>query len=178
MNQKIKMNTSLNQYTPQSSGKPNPKVAKLFHKFAILVLLLMLWDKSKNATCPSSVTSSTSASTQLDTLSASPSVEINNVEVGPVSAALYFMYFISSTLSAFVKLNYDGTKAWSKSVNFQILSKSLAVDKTENSVYFIKYISSGSPLIVGRLKASDGTLVDAQSQYVRFYCQLTNQKGL
>ena len=70
--------------------------------------------------------------------------------------------FVSSSQSAFVKLNSDGTKVWSKSINFQAFIRSLALDKTESSVYFIKN-SSGLTLIVGRLKTSDGTLADAQS---------------
>ena len=78
---------------------------------------------------------------------------------------LPFVYSSTTTptTTAFVKLNSDGTKAWSKSVNFLTLIKSLAVDNTENSVYFIQNTGS-TPLIVGRLKASDGTLIDAQSQ--------------
>ena len=87
-----------------------------------------------------------------------------DVRVGLVSDALYFMYnILSPTRTAFVRLNSDGSQAWSKSIGLVSCIKSLAIDDLENSVYFIKY-SSSAPMIVGRLKASDGTLVDAQSQ--------------
>ena len=110
------------------------------------------------------MTFSTSASTQLDTFTGYSSVQTYSVEAGPVSSALYFMYYLSSAAAtAFVKLNSDGTKAWSKSASFRTFIRSLTVDNTENSVYFIKN-SGNIILIVGRLKASDGTLIDAQSQ--------------
>ena len=98
-----------------------------------------------------------------DTFTGYSSVQAYNIEIGPISAALYLMYYITPSYStAFVKVNSDGSQAWSKSVGFQTVIKSLAVDKTENSAYFIK--NSGNPMIVGRLKTLDGTLIDSQSQ--------------
>ena len=155
------MNTLIYWTYPEGKRKPVLKMTRLIKKLGRLMPLLLLWRRSKSATCPSNVTSSTSASTQLDTFSGSSSASTYNVEVGPVSSALYFMYYLPYS-TAFVKLNSDGTKVWSKSVNFLTLVRSFAVDNTENSVYFIK--KSNVPMIVGRLKTSDGTLIDAQSQ--------------
>ena len=117
------MNTLIYWTYPEGKRKPVLKMTRLIKKLGRLMPLLLLWRRSKSATCPSNVTSSTSASTQLDTFSGSSSASTYNVEVGPVSSALYFMYYLPYS-TAFVKLNSDGTKVWSKSVNFLTLVRS------------------------------------------------------
>ena len=159
------------QNATQFSRKLKLKVMKLSQNLAVLMLLLLLWKKVKSATCPIDVSSISNSSTQLDnfSLNGSPTpsaVSTYNVKVGSVSNALYFMYGLTFSTSSFgttfVKINSDGSQAWSKFINYQTCSKSLAVDKTEQSVYFIE--KPGNPMIVGRLNTTDGSLIDSQNQ--------------
>ena len=124
----------------------------------VLLLLLLLWRWTKSSTCPTSIPSPINTTTQLDSFSDFSSASTSNVKEGPVSKALYYSYSVPSSV-AFVKVNLDGSQAWSKSGSFSIAMKSLAVDKLEQNVYFIASIGT---MVVGRLRSSDGTVEDAQ----------------
>ena len=140
-------------------SKQKLKVMKPIPNLIVLLLLLLLWRWMKSSTCPSSVPSLTSATTQLSSLTEFTSASIYSVKEGPISKALYYNFSVSSS-TAFAKITSNSCQIWSKSISLRIAMKSLEIDKSEKNLYFI--ILSLGMLTVGRLKTSDGTLVDAQ----------------
>ena len=86
-----------------------------------------------------------------------------NMASGPISSSLYYSYslYLSSYYTAIRKINQDGSLAWMAALSIIPIQKSLTVDALEQYVY-VSY--SNNPLIVIRLAASTGSIVDAQSQ--------------
>ena len=85
-----------------------------------------------------------------------------SVVSGPVSKSLYYLYllYVGSYSAAIRKINQDGSLAWMAALSLTPNQKSLAVDALEQNVY-VNY--SNYPLIIVRLEASTGSIVDAQS---------------
>ena len=70
------------------------------------------------------------------------------------------VYTGSSYNTGIRKINQDGSLAWMAALSFNPIQKSLAVDALELYAY-VSY--ANNPLIVVRLGASTGSIVDAQS---------------
>ena len=68
--------------------------------------------------------------------------------------------YVGSYSAAIRKINQDGSLAWMAALSLTPNQKSLAVDALEQNVY-VNY--SNYPLIIVRLEASTGSIVDAQS---------------
>ena len=85
-----------------------------------------------------------------------------DVVSGPVSNSLYYLYKLTqgSFYTAIRKINQDGSLAWMAVLSITPTHKSLAVDTLELYVY-VSY--ANNPLIVVRLGASTGSIVDAQN---------------
>ena len=66
-----------------------------------------------------------------------------------------------SYYTAIRKINQDGSLAWMAALSLRLIKKSLAVDALELYAFVSYYYN---PLIVVRLGATTGSIVDAQSQ--------------
>ena len=72
------------------------------------------------------------------------------------------MYSLSSPTNTGVRrVKSDNTSVWEIAVSISILYKALDTDAAEQNIYIGSLIN---PLVVVRLKASDGSFVGAQQQ--------------
>ena len=75
---------------------------------------------------------------------------------------MYFLYKVAMTESSIVrKVNIDGSSAWMSIISFEPIIKSLALDASEQYIYFASFTA---PMDVARLSANSGGIVDAQRQ--------------
>ena len=129
----------------------------------IVGLFMLAWSicSVQTATCPSSVPSSSATTTEQCNFSGYTTTQTYGIAVGPVSSSLYYLYFISTPASAVVrKVDATGSQAWMASFIFDLISKSLSVDATEQNVYLASY---PDPLVVLKLATSSGSIL-AQHQ--------------
>ena len=110
------------------------------------------------ATCPSSVPSSTTITSEQCIYSEYNSAERCGIAGGPVSSSLYFLFRLYTTsFSATIrKVDTSGSQTWMASFAFNPVLKSLSVDAAEQSVYLVMI---SNPIIVLKLAASDGSIV-------------------
>ena len=109
-------------------------------------------------TCPSSVTSSTTITSEQCSFSGYSSIEHYGVAGGPVSSSLYYLYrlYYPTLNTAVRKVNASGSQTWIASFAFYSILKSLSVDAAEQNVYLA---SMTNPLVVLKLAASDGSIL-------------------
>ena len=110
------------------------------------------------ATCPSSVTSSATITSEQCSYTGYTYAQTYGVAVGPVSSSFYYLYALNtpSTGTAVRKIDASGSLAWMASFSFYPTMKSLSVDVVEQSVYLSSWTN---PPIVVRLTASTGSIV-------------------
>ena len=126
------------------------------------VILLILWliTPSDWSACTSSISISNTITSEQCTFSGYPDSQIYNVALGPVSASLYYLYYINTPLNwAIRKTNPDGSLAWMAALSFQPTAKTLLVDTLEQHAYVWSY---KNPLDVVRLGTGTGAIVDTQ----------------
>ena len=73
---------------------------------------------------------------------------------------IFLIVLMGSYKTAIRKISQDGSLAWMAVLSFNPITKSLAVDTSELYIYVS---SATNPLIVARLGASTGSIVDAQN---------------
>ena len=152
-------NNNYRRVFPLRSSKKTCKTSK----WAIILSILSLITTSYWSTCPSSSTTSNTITSDQCSFSGYSDTQTYNVALGPVSASLYYLYFIDTPSNnwAIRKVNPDGSLAWMAALKFWSLLKSLSVDTLEQHVYVA---SISDPLDVVRLGAGTGAIVDAQRQ--------------
>ena len=140
------------------SSKKTCKISK----WAIILSILCLINNIHWSTCPSSNTTSNTITSDQCSFSGYANTETYNVALGPVSASLYYLYYIFTPHNwAIRKTNPDGSLAWMTALSLEPILKSLSVDTLEQHVYVAKRTN---PLDVVKLGASTGSIVDAQRQ--------------
>ena len=130
-------------------------------KCAVILLTLCLITTIRWSTCPSSISTSNTITSEQCSFSSYTSTYTFNVVLGPVSASMYYSYLIFNPVNwAIRKTNSDGSLAWMAALSFEPIKKSLFVDTLEQYVYVASW---NNPLEVVRLGAGTGTIVDAQT---------------
>ena len=129
-------------------------------KWAVILLILCLITTIHWSTCPSSISTTNTITSEQCSFSEYSNTETYNVVLGPVSASLYYLYLISTPNNwAIRKTNPDGSLAWMAALSFKPILKSLSVDSSEQHTYVASWTN---PLDVMRLGAGTGAIVDAQ----------------
>ena len=129
-------------------------------KWAVILLIFCLITPSHWSTCPSSISTSSTITTEQCSFSGYASTYTLNVASGPVSSSLYYLYQIQTPNNWGIrKTNSDGSLAWMAVLSFFPIMKSLSVDTLEQYVYVASWTN---PLDVTRLGADTGAIVDAQ----------------
>ena len=130
-------------------------------KWVIILSILCLISTSHWSTCPSSSSSSNVITSEQYIFSEYTNTFTNKVALGPVSASLYYLYYVSTPGSnwAIRKTNPDGSLAWVAALSLYPVKKSLSVDTLEQYVYVASFTN---PMDVTRLGAGTGAIVDAQ----------------
>ena len=133
-----------------------PSLLNLQTLVVVLSILSLSICSVQTATCPSSVP--ISAATIIEKYNFSGyATSTYGITEGPVSNSLYYLYQISSPISAAVrKVDASGSQTWMTSFLFTPLLKSLSVDAAEQSVYLASQVN---PIVVLKLSASDGSIV-------------------
>ena len=110
------------------------------------------------ATCPPSVPSSATITSEQCSYTGYSFIETYGVAGGRVSNSLYYLYrlFTPSFYAVVRKIDASGSPIWMASLAFYPIVKSLSVDAAEQSVY-LAYVTN--PVQVFRLAASDGSIV-------------------
>ena len=139
------------------SSKKSYKISK----WTIIVSILCLITTSYWSTCPSSSLTSNLITSDQCSFSGYAVTQTLNVVLGPVSASLYYLYYIQYPGDnwAIRKTNSEGSLAWMAALSLLPILKSLSVDALEQYVYVA---STTSTLDVVRLRADTGAIVDAQ----------------
>ena len=138
---------------------------KKWSKMIIWVALMLIWFNSLCHwfTCSASSSNSYLITSDQCSFTGFTTTKTWSVISSPVSNSLYYSYslYLSSYVTAIRKINQDGSLAWMAALSFNPIMKSLAVDALELYAY-VSYLNY--PLIVVRLEASTGSIVDSQSQ--------------
>ena len=151
-------NNNSRRVFPVLSSKKTWKMTK----WSIILSILCLISTSHWSTCPSSSSTSNTITSEQCSFSTYIFTETYNVVLGPVSASMYYLYYIRNPTNWVIrKANSDGSSAWMAALSFYPTVKSLTVDTSEQYVYVAKY---SNPLDVVRLGADTGAIVDAQTQ--------------
>ena len=110
------------------------------------------------ATCPPSVPSSATITTEQCNFSGYSGTQAFRVAVGPVSNSLYYSYQLNtpSASATIRRVNASGSQTWMASLAFDPVVKSLSVDAAEQCVYLAR---NSNPSLVVRFSTSDGSLV-------------------
>ena len=130
---------------------------------SLFILLITYIHHATSSTCSSSVPSTYSISTAIDSTAPFSTATFIGVVSGPSSSDLYFMYDLYSggtDRTALMRKDHTDNQIWMAAFIVKSLSKSLAVDQSEQNVYFAVY---SSPAEVIRVSASSGAYVDGQS---------------
>ena len=158
------MSFSFEHLLYQSRRIPLPRSLKKWSKMITWVALMLIWFNSLCHwfTCSASSSNSYLITSNQCSFTGSSNTITSGIVSGPVSNSLYYLYilYIGSYHTAIRKINQDGSLAWMAAYSFNLIQKSLAVDTSEHYA-FVSY--SNNPLIVVRLEASTGSIVDAQS---------------
>ena len=78
------------------------------------------------------------------------------------SGDLYLLFLLSTPIQSTIRrIKTDDTLVWMVTVSLDPNIKSLAVDSSEQNVYFSSW---SNPINVVRLQAKDGSFVSAQAQ--------------
>ena len=140
---------------------PPPKKTWKMILWAVMLLIVCLITTSQWSTCPSSSSASNAITTEQCSFSGFTNTYTYKVALGPVSASLYYLYYISTPNRWVIrKVKPDGSLAWMAALLFNPLIKSLSVDALEQYVYAARF---SSPLDVVRFGADTGAIVDAQT---------------
>ena len=111
------------------------------------------------ASCPPSVTSPASTTTERYSFAGFNYTYTYGIAGGSFSNSFYYLYkifLISDTYAAVVrKEDSSGSQVWQASFSFIPVVKSLSVDAAEQSVYFA---SNTATLVVLKLNSSGGTI--------------------
>ena len=129
--------------------------------WAVILLIFCLMTAIHGSTCPSSSSTSDVIASEQCSFSGYADSQTYNVALGPVSASLYYLYYINTPGNSWGirKTNPDGTLAWMAALSFRPIVKGLSIDTLEQYVYVGSYTN---PLNVIRLGAGTGSIVDAQ----------------
>ena len=110
----------------------------------------------QTVTCPSSVPSSATKTTEKCSFAESSSTFTPGGVGGPVSNSFYYLYWLPFYVATVRKVDAAGSQSWMASFSFWPVQKSLSVDAVEQSVYLA---SKTNPIVVLRLSATDGSIV-------------------
>ena len=139
------------------------KIIKAHQKVLVFVILLWLSIFTIEAiasTWPSSVTDATTVQREQNYYTGFSSTETYTVKPGMISNALYYSQKISSPSRLIVrKINLDNSVAWMAAFSADPVSKSLAVDPSENNVYDVYWTT---PLHVLKLDWTTGAFISAK----------------
>ena len=134
------------------------KTSQLFFRLLITTLLVLtaIISLVQAATCPSSVPSSATNTTERYKFSGS-SPSTFGIVGGPVSNSLYYWYDLGSYYNAAVrKVDAAGSQIWVASFVFDPIHKSLSVDASEQSVYLTFW---NTLMTVLKLSTTNGSIV-------------------
>ena len=123
---------------------------------AILLVLLLCLSVFSSASCPSSASSLTAITTLTYTFNSLETFAYKSVS-GPVSKNMYYLdkYSDSSEYGVVRRIDSSGSQIWMKAIRLTPDMRSLAVDSTEQNIYFCE---NSNPLKVIILSASDGSI--------------------
>ena len=128
---------------------------KFFWKMILITVLL--WKLVYCAIWSSSVSNSNEIIQMEDGFSGGGNTLIYRVVSGLVHNNLYYMYYLSTPIAGIIrKINSDGSFAWTYSIPYEPIMKSLSLDIHEDSLYFGTHTST---LNVIWLSASNGLLL-------------------
>ena len=128
---------------------------KFFWKMILITILL--WKLAYCAIWSSSVSNSNTIIRTEDGFSEGGNTLIYRVVSGPVFNNLYYMYYLSTPVAGIIrKINSDGSFAWTFSIQYEPIMKSLSLDIHEQSLYFGTHTIT---LNVLWLSASNGLLL-------------------
>ena len=138
---------------------PSKKTYKIA-KWAVILLIVCLITSIQWSTCHSSSSTLNTITSEQCSFSGYAATQIFNMALGPVSASLYYLYYVYTPYNwAIRRTNPDGSIAWMAAYSFQPTVKSLTIDTLEQHVYVAGWTN---PLDVVRLGADTGSIVDAQ----------------
>ena len=130
---------------------------------SLLILLITYIHHAISSTWSSSVPSTYSISTAIDSTAPFSTATFIGVTSGPSSSDLYFMYDLyngAADTTALMRKGHTDNQIWMAGFTVKSSPKSLAVDQLEQNVYFAV---NNYPAEVIRVSASSGAYVDGQS---------------
>ena len=130
--------------------------------YAIFLILLLTNDFAFAVIWPVATPNTSAIFIQKDSFITYSQTELDATVVGPLSNNIYYLYKLSSTLTAVIrKMNPDNTLNWMTALGYEPTVWSMAVSLDEQNVYIS---SNTGPIKVTRLSAINGAIVDSINQ--------------